>query len=90
MNQLEMISKINEIIPEALPVSTELFYSTGGDISGIWLRGSEEWASDGLRIFNYYESDGNTLHPVLFELIQKSGWYEQPYDCGTCFLFSEQ
>lgn len=85
LSEQAMISKINKVLPEANAVPMAEFY---GDPSrkGIWLRGSEEFASDGLPIFNAGTIE-DALHPTLQAIVDDNGWYGEPYDGGTLMLY---
>ena len=89
MNQQALINKINTLLPEAKAVSTQDFYGQGNanQGKGIWLKGSESYASDGHKVFNNNAPVGETLHPIIAKLIKKSDWDAQPYDAGTCMLW---
>jgi hypothetical protein len=79
-----LINKINKAMPKALAAPSADFY--GDNSKGIWLRGSEDFAEDGARVFNYYNDD-NLLHPKLEKIIKDAGWYAEPYDSGTCMIW---
>lgn len=88
MNQHDLINLINSVIPEARATTTGEFYGveTGLESEGIWIRGSEEYAADGRKIFDYLNTN-SLLHHKLQKLVIKVGWYVEPYDSGTCMLW---
>jgi len=87
MNKQELINAINAAIPKAKAVCTSEFYNNG-NAAGIWLRGSEE-VVDGMRIFddNHCDDIDSPLHPTLQAIVDKAGWYCEPYDAGTAMLY---
>jgi hypothetical protein len=89
MNQKALINTINEAIPEAEATSTADFYGKNSEKNGtgIWIKGSEEYAADGKRIFKYQAAEGKSLHPKINKLVNGADWYEEPYDAGTCMLY---
>jgi|TARA_R110001632_G_scaffold57374_1_gene140196 hypothetical protein len=89
MNEADLILEINEYIPEARAVSTKEFYDNE-DSKGIWFKGSEDIASDGTIVFDCnesYRSDTQGIHPTLYDILEKAGWYGQPYDAGTLLAY---
>lgn len=85
LSQAKMIELIKKEMPEALPVPASEF--TGREGNGIWFRGSEEWASDGGRIFDSYNME-QEIHPKLDQLLTSNGWYGSPYDSGTLMAYT--
>jgi len=83
----KLIALINRAVPEALAVPLSE-WTSNEDGDGIWFRGSEEYTSDGGRVFNYYAADGNMMHPTIQKLLDKHGYYAQPYDCGTVMAYT--
>jgi hypothetical protein len=84
MKTKDLIKKINKLIPEAKAVRASDFYNDNSR-DGIWFRGSEDYASDGLLIFDYYEEYAihSKIHPTLEKILTDAGWYGEPYDAGT-------
>tara|TARA_R110002072_G_scaffold115786_1_gene246088 strand:+ start:1205 stop:1489 length:285 start_codon:yes stop_codon:yes gene_type:complete len=81
--ETNIIKKLNKLLPECGATPISKFYDDNERI-GIWFRGSEETASDGISIF--YETDNyeDKVHPIIEEVLsQYKGWYSEPYDSGT-------
>lgn len=85
MKKQTLIDKINAAVPEARATDATDFY--GSKDNGIWLRGSESVAFDHQLIFDYWNYCA--LHPDIEKLIKKAGWYVEPYDAGTAFLYPD-
>jgi len=82
----EIIALINKKLPAARAVPlTDWNSNTTKD--GIWFRGSEDYAQDGKRIFNYYSKTAKMMHPRIEKLLAKYGYYIEPYDCGTAMAY---
>tara|TARA_R110000822_G_scaffold58434_1_gene146185 strand:+ start:218 stop:481 length:264 start_codon:yes stop_codon:yes gene_type:complete len=81
----KLIALLNKAVPEALAVCISQWDNSEESI-GIWFRGSEDYASDNKRVFNYY-SDGDMLHPKLEKLLAKYDYYVSPYDSGTVMAY---
>jgi hypothetical protein len=89
MNESDLILEINEYIPQARAVSLKEFYDNE-DSQGIWFKGSEDIASDGTIVFDgneTYMSETQGIHPTLYDILEKAGWYGQPYDAGTLMAY---
>lgn len=84
MKREKLISLINKKLPAANPVPSEEF---DGQTGGVWIRGSEAIAHDGLRIFDYYTMCDQMVHPKLEKILEGSGWFWEPLDAGTIFLW---
>ena len=50
---------------------------------GIWFCMEGECAPDGLPLFDYWTEFGEMYHPDLVALLDKHGFYCEPYDSGT-------
>jgi hypothetical protein len=87
LTEQEMINGLNRRFEkiEAAPLSK---FTGDEDSEGIWLKGSETAAIDGIPIFDssvINETMG--INPKLNELLAANGWYAEPYDSGTLHLF---
>lgn len=87
MKERALINKINKLMPEAKATSISEFYND--DSVGIWFKGSEDPASDGLPIFDYWSMDYDSfgVHPKLNKILESADWYAEPYDAGTLMAF---
>tara|TARA_R100001082_G_scaffold24472_1_gene11964 strand:+ start:438 stop:716 length:279 start_codon:yes stop_codon:yes gene_type:complete len=81
-----LIKRINKLMPEAKPIKASEFYDDT-EVVGIWFKGSEDYASDDLRIFDYYEEFGYDIHPKLEKILTNAGWYGEPHDAGTLMAY---
>ncbi len=69
--------------------TTELF---SGSVGGIWLSGEDSAdMSDGEQMFNYYsgltEPYELGVHNIMYEWLDKLGWYAEWNDAGTIMLW---
>jgi uncharacterized protein (DUF1499 family) len=62
MKTKDLIKKINKLIPEAKAIKASEFYNDSSR-DGIWFKGSEDYASDDLRIFGR-----NSMDSQLFKI----------------------
>lgn len=85
MTNNKLIELINKAVPEAQAVCISQF-DNSEEGSGIWFRGSEEYTSDGKRVFNYY-AEGDMMHPKIEKLLAKYDYYVSPYDSGTVMAY---
>ena len=86
LNQNSLIKRINKLMPEAQAVKASEFYNDSSR-DGIWFKGSEDFSKDDLRIFDYYEEYGYSIHPKLDKILTNAGWYGEPYDAGTLMAY---
>lgn len=86
MTNNKLIELINKAVPEAKAVCISQWDSNENENSGIWFRGSEEYTSDGKRVFNYY-AEGDMMHPKIEKLLAKYDYYVSPYDSGTVMAY---
>ena len=84
-----ILSILNSNFPELDAVDAVEFDSDYEPENGIWFKGSECGnAPDGLPLFDYYMSFGihevtDGVHPKLYNMLHKHGFYPEPYDPGT-------
>ena len=82
----EIIALINKKLPEAMAVNVSEFSEEETRV-GIWFCGSEDYAKDGKRIFNYYSNTDKMMHIRIEKVLAKHGYYIEPYDCGTVMAY---
>lgn len=83
MEKQTLIDELNKAFPVVMAAPAEEFY--GRDSCGIWLRGSEQ-TIDGVPVFDTY-NDAQPVHRELERMINKAGWYWEPYDSGTLMVY---
>ena len=82
----EIIALINKKLPEARAVNVSDWSDKETRI-GIWFRGSEDYAKDGKRIFNYYSNTDKMMHTRIEKVLAKHGYYIEPYNSGTVMAY---
>lgn len=82
MKEATLISKINTAFPGAR--ATPIAEWDERSSPGIWFRGSDQCEIDGEPLFDGYET-----HPKLNALLDKAGWFSEPYDSGTLMAFPQ-
>ena len=86
MQAKTLITKLEELFPEARPVPRSDFDGYG---NGIWFRGSEEFLANGERVFDHYNMEWNFgMNPAIEAVLEAAGWYSEPYDAGTCMAYA--
>jgi hypothetical protein len=81
----KLIALINKAVPEAQAVCISQF-DNSEEGSGIWFKGSEDYASDNKRVFNI-QKYGDMMHPKIEKLLAKYDYYVSPYDSGTVMAY---
>jgi len=85
MKQAQLINHLNKLFPEARAVAREEF---DGSNVGVWFRGSEDFLANGERVFDHYEVSWNFgMNPAIEVVLEKAGWYSEPYDAGTAMAY---
>lgn len=86
LSEKKLIKLINDKYPNAKAVPLSEFY--GDDSEGIWFRGSENYLDDTRLLFEYYDYN-NQCHPKIAEILDKAGWFWEPYDSGTLLAYPQ-
>jgi len=75
LTETQMIDAITKAVPEARPVPYGDF--DGTDATGIWFKGSEDHAANGLPIYDTYEEfGGEMIHKALSKVLEAGGTNE--------------
>lgn len=76
-----MLSILNTHFPQLDAVDAVEFDSDYEENNGMWFKNSEcGVASDGLPLWDYHVGG---VHPDLYNMLHKHGFYAEPYDAGT-------
>jgi len=80
-----LAKKLNQAFPGLEAVTLDNFYGHEKvDQDGLWFRGSEGGeAPDGYPFFDYWGEFGPRYHLKLEALVEKHGFFLEPYDAGT-------
>ncbi len=84
MTNTQKINKLNKLFPKINAVSTEEWDGREG---GIWFRQEGETHSDGNYYFDYYNMNGDMVHPELEKALKSMDLFAEPNDPGTWFAW---
>jgi hypothetical protein len=85
-----LCKRLNQAFPGCNAVTHEQWtgeYKTDQD--GIWFRSEGEYAADGVRLYDYWSTEG-MFHPALLKMVERSGFYLSPYDAGTLMAYRSE
>jgi hypothetical protein len=86
-----LTKKLGVLFPKMNTRPSEAF---DGHPGGIWITSESTPASNGDPLFAFYAEDPTEqvyvfgVHREIREVLDASGWFAEPYDAGTWFLWA--
>lgn len=86
MNRNTLINIINDVWPVCKAVPSEDFHPSME--GGIWLRGSDDIINNMPVFDEFVFPDTEGMFPEIYSFVVSSGWFFEPYDGCTQFIWN--